>query len=190
MAKPFSQTLESRHFDLSRLFMFGMLFAVPLALVWSWWFLTAPIPLYENGVQVRLTGKPQISRDFSGNGGARRVRSLKSRKIVVVFPEQAAGKIFLGQRGHFFPATGKEKKSDPIPLTVVAIPRASSPKPGEITLKAEYPADQPDPFVDRIEDARIRIGTGQTNPARILARSSGLRHDSGPFSYSRPKKAP
>ena len=72
MAIPFSQTLESRHTDLSRLFMFGMVIAVPLALAWSWWFLTTPIPVYESSTRVHVSGNTLTKNSFTRNGGARR----------------------------------------------------------------------------------------------------------------------
>ncbi|MCI5119485.1 MAG: hypothetical protein D3913_16420, partial [Candidatus Electrothrix sp. LOE1_4_5] len=88
MAIPFSQTLESRHPDPIRLLMFGMLVAVPLALLWAWWFLTTPIPVYESSTQIRVANTTSTVNRFSGKGGAMRMQPLKYRTVTAVFPKK------------------------------------------------------------------------------------------------------
>ena len=189
MPVPFSQTLESRRPDLSRLFMFGMLLAVPLALAWGWWFLTTPIPVYESSTEVHVSDNTLTGNSFAGSGGAMRVRSLRSRKIIAVFPQKSLDKIAGKQQGYFFPEPTKGKQDAVIPVTVVDIPRGFLRSTGEVTLQAEYPADQPDPFLNR-KQGEIRIAVDRITPARLLARSSGLRRDTGPVSFARRKTEP
>jgi hypothetical protein len=192
MAIPFSQTLESRHPDISRLLMFGMLLAVPLALAWGWWFLTAPIPVYESSTQVHISDNTLTGNSFAGSGGAMRVRSLRSREITAVFSQKSLEKIAGKQQGYFFPeqTKGKQAAAIPvIPVTVVGIPRGFARKAGEVTLRAEYPADQPDPFLN-LKQRTIRIAVNQITPAQMLARSSGLHSDTGPVSFARRKTEP
>jgi len=191
MAIPFSQTLESRHPDISRLFMFGMLLAVPLALAWGWWFLTTPIPVYENSDQIRIADNAPVRNSFSDNGGAMRMRSLRSREIIAVFPEKSLDKIARKQQGYFFPEQTKGKQAAAIPVTVIGIPRGFVRKTGEVILQAEYPADQPDPFLNlNRKQGTIRIAVDQITPARMLARSSGMHRDTDPVSFVRRKTEP
>jgi glutamine cyclotransferase len=55
MAIPFSQTLESRRPDIFRLFMAGILLTAPLAILWGWWLLTVPFPVYKTSLRNRMT---------------------------------------------------------------------------------------------------------------------------------------
>ncbi|MCI5139621.1 MAG: hypothetical protein D3922_14695, partial [Candidatus Electrothrix sp. AR1] len=112
MAIFFSQTLESRHYDVSRLFMIGMLVAVPFSVLWGYWFCTASIPVYETTRQFSVSDNELIRKTFSRTGGGgMRTQSLKSRKIFAVFSEKAKKNITRYQQGYFFPETGKNKKA-------------------------------------------------------------------------------
>lgn len=196
MAIPFSQTLESRHPDLIRLLMFGMVIAAPLALMWGWWFLTTPIPVYESSTQVHIADNELVRNSFSGSGGAMRIRPLKYRTVTAVFPEKSLDSISRQQQGYFFPEQIKndQRRRGAIPVTVVDIPRGFLRGTGKVTLLAEYPADQPDPFADLpLTGGQIRVAVDQITPAHILVNASGLRQDkekSWPVSYARQKTGP
>ena len=174
MAMSFSQTLESRHYDVSRLFMIGMLVAVPFSVLWGYWFCTASIPVYETTRQFRVSDNELIRKKFSRTGGGgMRTQSLKSRKIFAIFSAKAKKNITRYQQGYFFPETGKNKKAGAIPLTVFEIIPRHSGENDRVVLLAEYPADQTDPFADRTE-GEVCIAVGQTTPMKILAQASGL----------------
>jgi hypothetical protein len=194
MAIPFSQTLESRHPDFIRLLMFSMVIVVPLALMWGWWFLTAPIPVYESSSQVHISDNTLTRTSFANSSGARRTQLLRSRDITAVFPEESLDRFSRQQQGYFFPKLTKEKQRGGILVTIVEIPRGFYRKTGKVTLQAQYPADQPDPFANLpLTGGQVRVAVDRITPAHLLARVSGLHNDqkkSGPVSYSRPQTDP
>ncbi len=195
MAIPFSQTLESRHPDPIRLLMFSMVIVVPLALMWGWWFLTTPIPVYESSTQVHISDNTLTGNSFSGNGGAMRMQPLKYRTVTAVFPEKSLDSISRQQQGYFFPEQAKDDhRCGAIPVTVVDIPRGFLHETGEVTLQAQYPADQPDPFAELpLTGGQVRVAVDQITPAHILVNASGLRKNqekNRPVSYARRRTEP
>ena len=111
MAISFSQTLESRHYDISRLFMIGMLVAVPFSVLWGYWFCTASVPVYETTRQFSVSDNELIRKAFPRTGGGgMRTQSLKSRKIFAVFSAKAGKNITRYQQGYFFPEAKKIKR--------------------------------------------------------------------------------
>ena len=203
MAISFSQTLESRRYDISRLFMVGMLVAVPFAVVWGYWFCTASIPVYETSRQVRISDKELTRKAFSSRGGGgRRAQSLKNKKIFADFPAKAMKNIERHQQGYFFPEDGSNKQAGAVSVTVSEVVPVSSDKSGQdgqqgqngqrgqVVLLAEYPADRADPFAGRTA-GKICIAVGQTTPMKILARTSGLlQPERLPIAYHSQRTAP
>jgi hypothetical protein len=174
MAMYFSQALESRRHDISRLLMVGMLIAVPFAVLWGYWFCTASIPVYETSRQFRISEK-ELTRKFfprTGNGGMR-TQSLRTRKILAVFSTEAVKKIARHQKGYFFPNTGHTKQTGAVPLTVTQVVPVSYEGNNRVTLRAEYPVDRADPFADTTE-GEVCIAVGETTPLKFLAQLSGL----------------
>ena len=174
MAMYFSQALESRRYDISRLLMIGMLIAVPLAILWGYWFCTASIPVYERTRQLRISDNEFIRKVFPRtDGGGIRTRSLRTREILAIFPTKAMKKIARHQRGYFFPKTGSGKQIGAVPLIVTeAVPLSSEGK-NRVTLLAEYPVDSADLFTDKTE-GEVCIAVGETTPMKFLAQLSGL----------------
>ncbi|MCI5140751.1 MAG: hypothetical protein D3909_03285 [Candidatus Electrothrix sp. ATG1] len=184
MAIPFSQTLESRRYDISKLFMIGMLVAVPFSVLWGYWFCTASVPVYETTRRFRISDKEVIRNFFPRTGGGgMRTQSLKNRKIFAVFPAKAIKNITRYQQGYFFPEPGEDTKSGAVLLTVLDIIPGHFGKKDQVVLLAEYPVDQTFPFADRTE-GKICIAVGQTTPMKILAQSSGLLQEKSlPVTY-------
>ena len=178
MAIPFSQTLESRRYDIIRLFMIGMLVAVPFSVLWGYWFCTASIPVYETTDQFRISDNEVTRKTFPDTGwGGVRTQFVKQRKIIAVFPAKSAAHIVRHQQGYFFPETTGNKQGKAVPLTVFSVmPMPSGDK--KVILLAEYSADQADPFANQ-QAGKVSITVDQTTPMKMLAQSSGLLKEKG-----------
>jgi hypothetical protein len=186
----FSQTLESRRYDIIRLFMIGMLIAVPFSVLWGYWFCTASITVYETADQFRVSENEVVRKTFPGTGwGEMRTQSVRHRKIFAVFPEKSAAHIARHQQGYFFPKATHNKQARAIPLKVFHVmPTPSGSE--EVVLLAESPANKPDPFVEQRE-GKVCIVVGQAPPIKFLARLSGvLKEKNLPVAFFSQKTTP
>ncbi len=180
MATPFSRTIRSLSTDNYYSSLVGLSIAILLALIWTHWFLTAPIVSYEISEQVNVTSKESLTSQFPNTaGGAKRVQVIRQRIIHAEFQNEALEKIRPGQAA-FLRLSGISR---PISATVINVIYPTIGSKGTVVLLASIDAAKPNPFIEG-EGGKVQIDVEHITPAAFILKASGLLTETPPLSVS------
>lgn len=180
MATPFSRTIRSLSTDNYYSSLVGLGIAILLALIWTHWFITAPIVSYEISEQVNITSKESLTSQFTNTAGvAKRVQIIRQRIIHAEFKKEALEKIRPGQAA-FLRISGI---SHPISATVINVIYPTIGSKGTVILLASIDAAKPNPFIEG-EGGKVQIDVEHITPAAFILKASGLLTETPPLSVS------
>ncbi|MCP4702234.1 MAG: hypothetical protein GY862_36050 [Gammaproteobacteria bacterium] len=181
MATPFSRTIRSLETDHGHLSRLGLLIAILVAVMWSWWFFTAQLISYEVSRKIYITDKENFVSRFGASRYGRRIQNFRRQFILAEFSPQAMENIHPGQKAFVRLAGTAGKATGAIPAVVIKV--KTGPKKGNIELRAEIDAAAPDPFKEG-EGGEVKIEVKNITPAVLVLRASGLLTESPPVSAS------
>ena len=162
MAIPFSQSKRSLRSDRGYAVLIGMAFALGLLLLWSAWFLWAPVTRYASGSVVGTT---------------------RSGRILADFPSDATEHMRAGQNGYLRPHDEIGELTGAIPVVVAEFigPLDS----GSIRVSFYVPWEALPPSLQPAAlTGNIDVEVEAVSPARLVARAAGQYLDSPAISFS------
>ncbi len=175
MASPFSQTMQSRRVNLLYVSLAGLICAIVLAVVWGHWFVTARITEYEISRKVAVTEYEAVTYKMLPKipGGPKYEQGIRQRVVIAVFSPQALARIRVGQQAWLRLNRMDGTQTGTISSTVIEVRRQSRKKTGQVMLRSETLADEPDPFGDDM-GGEVTIAVDYVTPAALLLRASGF----------------
>ncbi len=165
MSRPFSQTMQAHELDVHRLWLVLFGLASLLLLIWAGWAGTGNIVLYENGKNVRVTGRVARSQTLEEQDNVYRMRTWQQRFVQASFPDTARGKLHTGQEAMILLRGDVEKPG--IAAVITEVQEEGSSGAVQVVLRVDSPEGAADPFAHETPE-RVQVPVGTASPLSLL----------------------
>jgi len=161
MARPFKLTARSLENDHLKPVMMILTLATLILGGWNIWFFFGKISVYETSIDAQLADRNEIIiPSFSGPG---RVEKHRQNQIIASFPMNVKHRIYLGQKGLFFPDVNQGKLNGVIDAMVSKIVPNVEKNIIQVTLKTTQPFQNYIPMQSNTT-GKIKIEIDQVTP--------------------------
>ncbi|MCB0100023.1 MAG: hypothetical protein KDE46_30030 [Caldilineaceae bacterium] len=171
MALPFSQSMRSLQADRGMGTFIGLSIALLVFLLWTSWFLWAPISRYETGSLVAITGDGWIVAEFP----ARAWESIQQGQVAYIHitPQNASGN---SQNGG--------GSTDNTAIIIPAIVANILGRPVNDRFQVTLAIQEYTPALERKFSGKVDVEVERVTPAILVARASGQLVDTPALSIN------